>query len=125
MKYNTNKPIYLQIAYKIVLDIYDKKIPLATLLPSVRELSVTYGVTPKTIQSVTKYLAENNIINKKPSVGSVITNNYENIEYLHKLHGINNSKEYIEQMKSLSYKNDEILQIITNILGGTTNDSDN
>jgi GntR family transcriptional regulator len=125
MKYNTHKPIYLQIAYQIVLDIYDKKIPLATLLPSVRELSVTYNVTPKTIQSVTKYLAENGIINKKPSVGSVITNVYDNVENLHRKHGINNSKEYIEFMKSLSYKNDEILQIVTYILGGNTNDKSN
>lgn len=124
MKYSSHKAIYLQIAYKIVLDLYDKKIPLASLLPSVRELSVLYGVTPKTIQSVTKYLAENNIIRKKPSVGSVITNIYEDIVNLHRKHGINNSIEYIELMKSLSYKKEDIQKIINNILGGNDYDQD-
>lgn len=116
MKYISNKPIYIQIAHNIVLDLYTKELPLASLLPSVRELSITYNVTPKTIQAVTKYLADNLIIIKKASVGSVITNTYEIIEKLHYKHGKENTKEYIKQMTLLSYKDEDILQIVQNTL---------
>lgn len=118
MKYSSNKPIYLQISYRIVLDIYEKKIKLGTLLPSVRELSATYSVTPKTIQSVTSYLAENEIIYKKPSVGSVITTDYEKVSILHMKHGMDNTLEYITQMTSLSYSDEEIKNMINDLLGG-------
>jgi|LGOV01.1.fsa_nt_gb GntR family transcriptional regulator len=122
MKYNSHKPIYLQIAYKIVLDIYNNTIPLATLLPSVRELSKQYEVTPKTIQTVTKYLAEHLIIFKKPSVGSVITNNINDVNKLHLKHGKDNTIEYINQMRSLFYKDEDIKSIINEILGGQKHD---
>lgn len=113
MNYIKNKPIYIQIAHDIVLKIVNKEIPLASLMPSVRELSVRYSVTPKTIQSVTSYLSEHKIINKKAGVGSVITNQEEVVKQLHLKHGEENTKEYITYMKSLLYSDEEIISYIT------------
>jgi len=112
MNYIKNKPIYIQIAHDIVLKILNKEIESATLLPSVRELSVTYKVTPKTIQAVTKYLDENKVVNRKPGVGSVITQDIEEVKRLHYKHGLENTKEYLEYMKTLVYSNKEILDYI-------------
>ena len=115
MNYIKNKPIYIQIAHDLILKILNGEIKKATLLPSVRELSVTYKVTPKTIQAVTKYLDENKIINRKPGVGSVITNELEIVKQLHFKHGLENTKEYLEYMKSLLYSDEEIAQYITTL----------
>ncbi len=112
MNYIKNKPIYIQIAHDIVLKILNKQIPTATLLPSVRELSVRYSVTPKTIQSVTKYLDDNKVINRKAGVGSVITNDIDIVKQLHYLHGLENTKEYLEYMKTLLYDKEEIMKYI-------------
>ncbi len=112
MNYIKNKPIYIQIAHDIILKILNKEIPLASLMPSVRELSVQYSVTPKTIQAVTTYLSDHNIITKKAGVGSVITNKEETIHNLHHKHGVDNTKEYITYMKTLMYTNNEIQQYI-------------
>lgn len=112
MKYIDHKPIYLQIAYDIVLKLYQEILPKASLLPSVRELSVTYEVTPKTIQSVTKYLSEKNIITIKAGVGSVITNNDDIIKKVHQLHATELAKEFIASMKQLHINNHDILTLI-------------
>lgn len=112
MSYIKNKPIYIQIAHDLILKMINGDISLASLLPSVRELSVRYNVTPKTIQSVTKYLSDHKIINKKASVGSVVTNDMDFVKHLHYKHGLENTKEYIDYMKSLLYTNEEIISYI-------------
>lgn len=123
MYFIKNKPIYIQIAHDIVLKIIKNEIKPATLLPSVRELSVTYKVTPKTIQSVTKYLDEYKIIKRKPGVGSVITNDLKKVEALHYKHGLENTKEYTDYMASLHYTKEEIMTYLEDALkGGKNND---
>ena len=121
MYFIKNKPIYIQIAHDIVLKIKNNEIKPATLLPSVRELSHTYNVTPKTIQSVTKYLDEHEIITRKPGVGSVITNDLEKINNLQYLHGLENTKEYVEYMSSLNYSKDEIIKYLEDVYKGGKN----
>jgi DNA-binding transcriptional regulator YhcF (GntR family) len=83
---------------------------------SVRELSVLYSVTPKTIQAVTSYLSLNNIIDKKPGVGSVITNDLNVVKEVHDLHGKENTFEYVTYMKSLHYSDEEILSFIKRVM---------
>lgn len=112
MNYINHKPIYLQIAHDIVLKLYNGSLPKASLLPSVRELSIDYKVTPKTIQAVTKYLSDFHIIDTKAGVGSVITNDEKIIKMLHKKHGEENTKEYLSAMKQLSYLKEDILAFI-------------
>lgn len=123
MYFIKNKPIYIQIAHDIVLKILNKEIKPATLLPSVRELSVTYKVTPKTIQAVTKYLDEHEIIKRKPGVGSVITNQLEKVKVLHYKHGLENTLDYTNYMASLHYTKEDILTYLEDALkGGKQND---
>lgn len=116
MDFNKNKPIYIQIAHDIVLKILNKEIPLASLMMSVRELSVLYSVTPKTIQAVTSYLSLNNIIDTKPGVGSVITNDLKIVKDMHELHGKDNTYEYVTYMKSLQYSDEEILSFLREVM---------
>ena len=123
MYFIKNKPIYIQIAHDIVVKILSKEIKPATLLPSVRELSVTYNVTPKTIQSVTKYLDEYSIITRKPGVGSVITNDIEKVKELHYKHGLKNTIEYTKYMESLHYSRQDIMSYLEDAFkGGKHND---
>lgn len=114
MNYIKNKPIYLQIAHDIVIKIISGEIKKASLLPSVRELSVTYSVTPKTIQNVTQYLSDNHILDKKPGVGSVVTANETIVKKLHQFHGMDETKEYIESMKNLYFTEKEIMTFLKN-----------
>lgn len=116
MNYINHKPIYLQIAYDIILKIRNNIIPKASLLPSVRELSLRYEVTPKTIQSVTKYLSEINIIKIKAGVGSVITNDDDIIIKAHTNYATSLTKEFIESMHQISIQNDEIKNLLNTSL---------
>lgn len=122
MNYINHKPIYLQIAYDLVLKIKNDEIPKASLLPSVRELSLRYEVTPKTIQSVTKYLSEINIIKIKPGVGSVITNNDDFIIEAHNNYAKTLTKEFIESMHQINIKNEEIKHLLNTSLEEENND---
>lgn len=122
MNYINHKPIYLQIAYDIILKIKNKTIEKATLLPSVRELSLQYEVTPKTIQSVTKYLSEINVIKIKPGVGSVVTNDDEIIIEAHNSYAKSLTKEFIESMHQIHITNSQIKEILDSSLKEDTHD---
>ena len=67
------KPIYEQlignIEQNILLGIY----PPGTLLPSLRELSVTLGINPNTIQKAYAELTRRGIIHPSPGRGSYVS----------------------------------------------------
>lgn len=122
MNYINHKPIYLQIAYDIILKIKSNTIPKASLLPSVRELSLRYEVTPKTIQSVTKYLSEINVIKIKAGVGSVITNDDDIIIKAHMNYAKALTKEFIESMHQININDNKIQNILNISLEEENND---
>lgn len=118
MNFIKNKPIYLQIAHDLILKMINGEIKTATLLPSVRELSVLYGVTPKTIQSVTLYLSEQGVITRKAGVGSVVTTNLEILNVVHNKYGEEMTLEYIESMRSIGFDQKRLLDMIKDNMEG-------
>ncbi len=80
MKIDNNKSVYNQIADDIKKDIYNGVFIGNEMLPSIREMSSKYNVTPRTIQNAYEYLQEENIIIKKQGVGVFVTDDKDVIE---------------------------------------------
>ena len=78
--FNNETPIYLQIIEFIKMQIITKEYLPNQKLPSVRELSMLYGVNPNTIQKSLGELEEMGLIYTERTNGKFVTNDSVVIE---------------------------------------------
>jgi len=69
MKFNNQKPIYIQIADTIEEKILRGEWAVSSRIPSVREFGTQLGVNPNTIIRTYEYLQRENMIYNKRGIG--------------------------------------------------------
>lgn len=69
----SQKPVYEQIVEGVERNILLGIYPLGSLLPSLRELSVTLGINPNTIQKAYAELTRRGIIQPSPGSGCYVS----------------------------------------------------
>jgi len=106
---HSQMPIYLQIAEMIREAIVNGDIKASDSIPSVRQMSVEYGINPQTILKATSLLLQENILEKKRGLGLFVTDS---------------AQEKLMLIEMKKYKNEFIPFLINrgNILGLTSND---
>ena len=73
--FNNDTPIYIQIIEDIKLQIINKRYQPNDKIPSVRELSILYGVNPNTIMKALTELEDLGLIYTERTNGKFITDN--------------------------------------------------
>ncbi|BES63593.1 GntR family transcriptional regulator [Gottschalkiaceae bacterium SANA] len=118
MKFDNNRPIYLQIISEIRKDLASGTLVAGQKLPSVRQLAIDYKVNPNTIQRTFRELEGMGMTFTKRGMGTFITEDKEMIEEIkiNVVEGYVNA--YIESMKALNLSNEEIVEIVQKRLGG-------
>ncbi len=118
MKFDNNRPIYLQIISEIHKDLASGRLVTGQKLPSVRQLAIDYKVNPNTIQRTFRELEGMGMTFTKRGMGTFITEDAEMIEEIKisVVEGYVNA--YIESMKALNLSNEEIVEIVQKRLGG-------
>jgi DNA-binding transcriptional regulator YhcF (GntR family) len=118
MKFDNNRPIYLQIISEIRRDLASGTLVAGQKLPSVRQLAIDYKVNPNTIQRTFRELEGMGMTFTKRGMGTFITEDTEMIEEI-KINVVEGYvKAYIESMKALNLSNEEIVEIVQKRLGG-------
>ncbi len=118
MKFDNNRPIYLQIVSEVRKDIASGHLVAGQKLPSVRQLAVDYKVNPNTIQRTFRELEGMGITFTKRGMGTFITEDTEMIEEIKTSVVDSYVNAYIESMKALNLTNEEIVAILKKRLGG-------
>lgn len=91
MNFNTNKPIFQQIAEAMEDMILNKAWPNEERIPSVRDMAVAFGVNPNTVMRSFNNLQEKGLIENKRGVGYFTsTNAFEKTQQARK-------KEFLEE----------------------------
>lgn len=72
MEFYTDQPIYIQIGTDIKEQILGGRLRPGDRLPSVREYSVSYEVSPLTVQRAMQYLEQQQIIRPQKGVGNFV-----------------------------------------------------
>lgn len=67
--FNSNKPIYLQLADHIRESIVDGSLKAGESIPSVRTLSAEYRINPQTILNATQILVNEGLLEKRRGLG--------------------------------------------------------
>lgn len=112
--FNNETPIYLQIIEDIKLQIINKTYTLGDKLPSVRELSLIYGVNPNTVMKALCELEEIGLIYTERTNGKYVTQDLEVVNKV-KSQTVNAMIEkFFKSMEDLGLDKKEILNELTN-----------
>jgi len=72
MKFDQKTPIYQQLAESIRQDILSGTLPAETAIPSVRQISVEYGLNPQTVLNATQLLIQEGLLEKRRGLGMFV-----------------------------------------------------
>jgi len=72
MNFDQKTPIYQQLADSIRQDILSGALPAETAIPSVRQISVEYGLNPQTVLNATQLLIQEGLLEKRRGLGMFV-----------------------------------------------------
>lgn len=101
MEFNDYEAIYVQIAYDQINKIIQKELKPGDMLLSVRKMAKQYGVTPRTIQNVFKYIENAPFIEKKQGVGYYVTMDEEKVALAKQNYILNQIDSYYESLEKI------------------------
>ncbi|WRP05384.1 GntR family transcriptional regulator [Rossellomorea aquimaris] len=109
-EYTASKPIYLQIADRIIREIVRTELSPGDKLPSVREMAVQSGVNPNTIQRTYSELERMDIVETRRGQGTFVTEKEEVLTVLNEKVQEEVIELFIKNMKELGLTKDEMLK---------------
>ncbi len=72
MNFDQKTPIYQQLAESIRQDILTGSLPAEEAIPSVRQISVEYGLNPQTVLNATQLLIQEGLLEKRRGLGMFV-----------------------------------------------------
>ncbi len=75
LEFNSTTPIYIQITEMIRHSIISGDLQEGDPIPSVRQVSIEYGLNPQTVLNATQRLIQEGIIEKKRGLGMYVKEN--------------------------------------------------
>ncbi|MDR7856675.1 GntR family transcriptional regulator [Tissierella sp.] len=112
MLFNDNLPIYVQIMNFIKKKVISGELKGGDKMASVRELSTELKVNPNTIQRSYQELERENLVFTQRGMGTFVTEDVEIIKDLKKTMASTIVGNFVAEMKSLGFNQDEIVDLI-------------
>lgn len=117
-QFDTNFPIYIQIANIIKLQIVTQQLRSGDKLPTVRDLAETAGVNPNTVQRALSDLENEGFVYSVRTTGRFVTDNHTLIQETRKTLAKTELQNFVSNMVDLGYKQDELVLQLTDYLKG-------
>lgn len=114
-KFNTDRPIYLQIIDVIKKRIITGEYAPGAKLPSVRELAEEATVNPNTMQRALAQLESEELVFTNRTAGRFITDDTLCVENLRKKYAENETHLFLEKLTSLGYSLEDIKLLLNEI----------
>lgn len=114
MEFDSNKPIYLQIADSICNRILQGELKGEDRIPSVREFGAQIGVNPNTVARTYETLTDQGVIYNKRGIGFFVTENAaQNIRKDAKDKFLKEElPQFAEKARLLDISKDEIMKLL-------------
>lgn len=112
MEFQSNTPIYLQLIDLVKLQIISGQLQPGDKLPSVRELAMTYGVNPNTMQKALSELEWEKLVYTVRTTGRYVTEDAALIQKLRKELAELRIGEFFTELRRLGYSKAEIRQLL-------------
>lgn len=111
-EFDSNKPIFIQVVERLQNDIVTGVYKPGDKIPSVRELAMAAGVNPNTMQRALQELEHTGLIYTNRTSGKFVTDNVSDIQRANESAVDKTVKKFIEDMKALDVKGEEILELV-------------
>jgi GntR family transcriptional regulator len=111
-EFQSSKPIYMQIADKIILDVLQGKQKTGEKLPSVREMAVQMGVNPNTIQRTYSELERMNIVETRRGQGTFVTENIEMMQKIRETLQFEVIGTFVEKMEEIGVTKEKMMELL-------------
>ncbi len=115
---DSDRPIFLQLVERIQMDIIAGRYKPGTKLPSVRDLAAEAAVNPNTMQKAFAELERTGLVYSQRTSGRFITEDTNMIEELKTSFAQEKIEEFLESMKKIGFKDDEILSMMNKTMNG-------
>ncbi|MCI8389728.1 MAG: GntR family transcriptional regulator [Roseburia sp.] len=114
----SDRPIFIQIVDRISADIISGKYRPGEKLPSVRDLAGEAAVNPNTMQKALGELERTGLVWSQRTSGRFITEDMNMIRELKSSVAQEKIGEFLTQMQTLGYSNEEILALMNQNMKG-------
>lgn len=114
--FSNDKPIFQQLKDIIILEIISGRYKPGDRLEAVRDLAVTAGVNPNTMQRALAEIENTGIIYTKRGDGRYVTENTGKISEVRKTYVTEKTRDFIKNVKTLGLNEKDIIQAVENAL---------
>ncbi len=106
------RPLYLQLAEHIQLDVLSGKYSLGERLPSVRELALIASVNPNTMQRALQTLEEKGLITAQRTTGWFVTESEDTLRSVRADMANAYTADYLAKMRHLGYTEAGVIEVL-------------
>ncbi|MGN0389582.1 MAG: GntR family transcriptional regulator [Wujia sp.] len=119
-KFHNEAPIYLQIVETIKLQIAQGILKPGEQIPSVRDLAVTAGVNPNTMQKALAELEREGVLYSQRTAGRFVADSVMSIGNMREELSRKHVEQYVKNMRELGYGDAEMVEVLQrHITGGS------
>lgn len=115
-EFHSSQPIYLQIMERVCQQIVRKELAPGAKLPSVREMALTFGVNPNTIQRTYQELERMEVALAKRGQGTFVTEDTAKLMNLKRDMQKQIIQSYVNNLRELGFSNVEMKQGLSQFL---------
>ena len=113
--FDNERPIYIQLVEKLMIEIVSGKLKPGERIPSVRELALALKVNPNTLQKALSELETEGLIFTERTNGKFVTENSKLIENKKKEMAKKVVSKYISDMKNIGIDFNEATKYLKDI----------
>ncbi|MBQ2986013.1 MAG: GntR family transcriptional regulator [Tyzzerella sp.] len=110
--FTSDRPVYLQIADRIIKSVLSGEYQSGEQIPAVRQLALEAAVNPNTVQHAFAELEHEGIIISKGTMGRYVTEDAQVVEVCRKKMAHQIVKNFAESMSQLSISKEETIAMI-------------
>ncbi len=115
--FSSDRPVYLQISERLTKAVLSGQYKPGEQMPTVRQLALESAVNPNTVQKAFTHLESKGILVSKGTSGRFVTDDGIVIETSRKELASQTINKFLKDMKSLSYSDQEILNLLKEVEG--------
>lgn len=116
--FDSDRPIYAQLMDRLKTEIVSGIYPPGSRLPSVRELAISAGVNPNTMQKAFTELERTGLIITLRTSGRIVTQDAALIGEVRSELAKEQINQFFTRMSRLGYQEAEIIDMISAVKGG-------
>ena len=113
--FNSDKPVYIQIAHRITASVLSGEYTAGEQLPTVRQLALEAAVNLNTVQRAFLELENKGIIVSQGTIGRYVTEDTAVIEECRKQLIEDIVRNFIKKCENLSVSKDEVINMIEEV----------